>query len=239
MVEAKRSGAEQPIPSVESEEVPQTHTNGYHKSPKPSVLTSPSPASSPAKREASSADALSDVVDHGPPKKKRKSSMEDDATLAARLQAEEDKRARPTRGGPSRKAAPSKKKKTPKKKSSAKVNSDGSEIDDEDKPKKTTGFHVCDRETSLCATDSSTRNRSICLYPSPNFSETLRYVRAALWLSPVADLVLYSCHGPKLRNDSGSTSKATTYKIRLISDTFDATNRCEAYLSKIVCTCSP
>ena len=78
-----------------------------------------------------------------PPKKKRKASVDADAAYAARLQAEEDARARPTRGGATRKAGPTKKKKKVKKERV--TGSDDSEIDDEDKPqkpKRETGFHV-------------------------------------------------------------------------------------------------
>jgi len=142
VVEAKRNGAEHPLPSVETEEPAAAHTNGIHKSKSSDPSnTSPTPDSSPVKREASE-DELSDVIDDAPPRKKRKASIEDDATLAARLQAEEDKMARPTRGGAPRKAASSKKKKTPKKKTQARVTgSDDSDVPSEDKPKKNTGFH--------------------------------------------------------------------------------------------------
>lgn len=97
------------------------------------------------KREAKSQE-LSDLVDDAPPKKKRKASAEDDAALAARLQAEEDKLSRPTRGAGTRRAAPVKKKKTPKKKSSMKIkdnsDDDGGDTDGSaDKPVRNTGFH--------------------------------------------------------------------------------------------------
>jgi upstream activation factor subunit UAF30 len=138
VVEAKRSGAEQPLPSVETEEP--SHTNGVHKSREQSNA-SPTPEASTTKREPSS--DISEVIDDVRPPKKRKVSTEDDAAMAARLQAEEDGRARPTRGGAPRKAAPAKKKKTPKKKTSARVTgSDDSDVPSEDKPKKNTGFHV-------------------------------------------------------------------------------------------------
>jgi upstream activation factor subunit UAF30 len=124
---------------VETEET--AHTNGTHKSGEQPNGT-PTPDPSTTKREASS-DSLSDVIDDVPPSKKRKVKTEDDASLAARLQAEEDKMARPTRGGAPRKAAPAKKKKTPKKKTSSRITgSDDSDVASEDKPKKNTGFHV-------------------------------------------------------------------------------------------------
>lgn len=155
VVAAKRGGAEDPVPSVEGVDGVATttltptsnstpHTNGVHKykSSEPSAVT-PSASSSPVKREVTS-ETLSEVDDSGPPKKKRKASAEDDATLAARLQAEEDMRARPTRGAGTRKTAPTKKKKTPKKKTKSKVNADD-DSDVEPSPRvvnRNTGFHV-------------------------------------------------------------------------------------------------
>ncbi|KAG9564222.1 SWIB-domain-containing protein, partial [Aureobasidium melanogenum] len=100
---------------------------------------SPSPSdSSPQKRkEPSDESDLSDVVDDRPNKKRKQRAEEDDAAYAARLQREENSRARPTRAGATRKAAPVKrKKKTP-----AKVK-DGSDVETngETKPR-TGGFH--------------------------------------------------------------------------------------------------
>jgi len=129
-VEAKPEQAATPAPK----------TNGYHaRSPK-----SPTPGKSPVKREAPDK-PVSDVLDESPPKKKRKEpSVDADAVFAARLQAEEDKRARPTRGGSSRKSAPLKKK-TPKKKTAVRVRgSDESDVEDSqtEKKLKSTGFNV-------------------------------------------------------------------------------------------------
>ena len=81
--------------------------------------------------------------------------MDDDAAFAARLQAEENSRARPTRGGVNKKAIPAKKKKrTPKKKGSEKIKpEDDSDLEgsgDEAADKKVNrngGFHV--RKTLL------------------------------------------------------------------------------------------
>jgi len=133
LANAKRSTEPTVVPSVESvdpaERTPQT--NGVHHSS----------SSSPAKREAES-DEVSDVADTPPPKKKHKSTVDADAAFAAKLQAEEDKRARPTRGGATRKSAPTKKKKKTKK--DRITASDDSEVDGEDKeqkPKRKTGFH--------------------------------------------------------------------------------------------------
>ncbi|ERF75053.1 hypothetical protein EPUS_04835 [Endocarpon pusillum Z07020] len=124
---------------TEQAATPAPATNGYH-APSPER---PTPVKSPAKREATS-ETVSDVIDESLPKKKRKElSVDADAALAARLQAEEDKRARPTRGGSSKKAAPVKKK-TPKKKTAVRVRgSDESDLDDSltEKKPKNTGFN--------------------------------------------------------------------------------------------------
>lgn len=136
VINARLNGESPVVPSVEAGE-PIPKTNGVHK-PSP-----PSPSSSPAKREASSED-MSDVVDSPPPKKKRKNGIDADAAFAAKLQAEEDLRARPTRGGANRKAAPAKKKRKVKKKERV-TGSDDSEAEDGEKPakpKRDTGFHV-------------------------------------------------------------------------------------------------
>lgn len=139
-----------PVASVEMPEPP-LPTNGHYESP-----ASLPDAASPPKRSAES-DDNSDIANGSPPKKKRKPSMDADALYAAKLQAEEDKLARPTRGGNSRKSAPARKKKSPKKKTSSRVRaSDDSDIDDsesgEKKPPKNTGFHVsaASRFGSLC-----------------------------------------------------------------------------------------
>ena len=94
---------------------------------------------------------LSNVLVTPPPKKKRKAepAMDADAMFAAKLQAEENSRARPTRGGANRKSVVvKKKKKTPKKKTSNKVNAeDDSDLDSSDsgnekKVNRSGGFHV-------------------------------------------------------------------------------------------------
>ena len=111
-------------------------TNGH-------FVSSPPPSKSPVKRQSDS--DVSDVRDSAPPLKKRKADVDADAMMAARLQAEENARARPTRGGATRKTA-TVKKRTPKKKTSNKVKAeDDSDLDDsdvEDKPQRNTGFHV-------------------------------------------------------------------------------------------------
>ncbi|KIW42384.1 uncharacterized protein PV06_05943 [Exophiala oligosperma] len=131
VISTKENGDSTVVPSVETME-PAHKTNGVH---------TESPSASPAKREAKS-ESHSTVLDSPPPKKKRKTSIDADAAYAARLQAEEDARARPTRGGASRKAAPVKKKKKKAKKERV-TGSDDSDLEDEEnpKPKRNTGFH--------------------------------------------------------------------------------------------------
>lgn len=76
----------------------------------------------------------------------KREAMDDDAQLAARLQAEEDGRARPTRGVAKRKIAPSKSSNPKKKEKSAKKvkAEDDSDVEDSSGPevKKTGAFHV-------------------------------------------------------------------------------------------------
>lgn len=109
--------------------------------------TSPTPRSA-SKGVSVEAEESSEVVDTAPPKKKRKRSpLDEDAVFAARLQAEENSRARPTRGGGvTKKVVPAKKKKTPKKKTADRVDAaDDSELDSESAEKKVNrsgGFHV-------------------------------------------------------------------------------------------------
>ncbi|RDW70719.1 SWIB/MDM2 domain protein [Aspergillus mulundensis] len=77
--------------------------------------SSPSQSSTAQKRQADSAD-LEDLPTKTPPPKKQKHKpshdIDADALYAAKLQAEENLRARPTRGASTRKAAPVKKKKS-------------------------------------------------------------------------------------------------------------------------------
>ncbi|MCJ1339968.1 hypothetical protein MMC09_005261 [Bachmanniomyces sp. S44760] len=109
--------------------------------------SSPPPKKEPKRN--SDDDDLSDVPNYPPPKKKRKveAPIDDDAAFAARLQAEENIRARNTRGGANRRTGPIKKKKIQKKKSSTKIKAeddsdvDGSGSEKERKVNRTGGFH--------------------------------------------------------------------------------------------------
>lgn len=107
--------------------------------------TTPSSVSSPArKREADS--VLSEDMETK--KRRPEYNVDADAEFAAKLQAEENKRARPTRGSTTRKAAPSKKKsksKTTTKRVRAEDDSDldsGSETGAKKEVNRSGGFHV-------------------------------------------------------------------------------------------------
>ena len=136
-----------------------TQTNGHSsvakdessESPRPKHETLPQTSDHGHKR-TSDDDELSDVPNSPSPKKKRKVEhfVDADAAFAAKLQAEENSRARPTRGGANRKSTTIKKKKrSPKKKTSDKVKAeDDSDLQDsgseavERKVNRSGGFHV-------------------------------------------------------------------------------------------------
>lgn len=144
---ARQNGDSTPVASVEPQD-PSRSVNGYHEVKRPAP-PSPPKSSTPPKNEADDSD-ISELVDQGPVKKKRKTNVEDDAALAARLQAEEERLARPTRGGATRKSGPVKRRSPKKKKPSARVTaSDDSDIEESEsgKPQRNTGFHV--RQTVL------------------------------------------------------------------------------------------
>jgi hypothetical protein len=103
--------------------------------------------SSPGVPTPQTADDDTDA-DVAPPPKKRKREQDEDAKLAAKLQAEENCRARPSRGSVSKKPVVARKKSTPKKKSAAKIKKDddsdielGSDGEPKEKVRKG-GFHV-------------------------------------------------------------------------------------------------
>ncbi|KKZ65078.1 hypothetical protein EMCG_01318 [[Emmonsia] crescens] len=132
----------EPTPAVNG------HSSNSHLAAPTVEPISPALSTSPQKRSAEP-EGVSDSGDKSPPKKKRKSDLVDaDAIFAAKLQAEENLRARPTRGANSRKTAPVKKKKSvAKSKTSKKVKAeDDSELDEPDSESKkevtrTGGFH--------------------------------------------------------------------------------------------------
>lgn len=120
-------------------------TSGSPEATGPLTSLSPIPT---RKHESVEAEESSELLGAAPPKKMRKRSpVNEDAVFAARLQAEENNRARPTRGGVIKKTtAPVKKKKTSKNKTADRVAAaDDSDLDSEAAEKKvnrTGGFHV-------------------------------------------------------------------------------------------------
>lgn len=131
-------------------------TNGHDNSGGSATPAEPSPSTlsaSPQKRAAESEEPADSLDDASPPAKKQKPDhdIDADALFAAKLQAEENLRARPTRGASTRRAAPVKKKTKPKPKTKTskkvKVEDDsdvgsGSESGKKE-VKRSGGFHVC------------------------------------------------------------------------------------------------
>jgi hypothetical protein len=100
-----------PIPTTEASPKPAPTTNGHvikraskvKRERTPSATTS-SPSVSTPSASVPKSEPDSDSEEISPPKKKRKANKEvDDAKLAAMLQAQENSRARSTRGGGSKK----------------------------------------------------------------------------------------------------------------------------------------
>jgi upstream activation factor subunit UAF30 len=154
------AAAAPPVPK-HSEATPattvKTETNGIAKpAPKPTNGTSkkrssPSDSASLSDAEDDDESQLSSLEASPPPKKKPKASRsteDSDAAFAARLQAEENRAGRATRGAATgkRKAAPGKKvKKEKKKKSKARIGSEeDSDVEGGEKKevKRNGGFHV-------------------------------------------------------------------------------------------------
>lgn len=150
-----------------AEQSTQTQANGHTTVATASPEATPS-HTSPTPRSASKgpsveAEESSEVVDTHTKKKRKRSPLDEDAVFAARLQAEENSRARPTRGGGvTKKVVPAKKKKTPKKKTADRVDAaDDSELDSESAEKKVNrsgGFHV---SLNLAAQKNRRGNQSI------------------------------------------------------------------------------
>lgn len=127
-------------------------TNGHEQrkdSATPVEPSSPSQSSTAQKRHAESVESDDRSSKTPPPKKKKPShDIDSDALYAAKLQAEENLRARPTRGAGTRKAPPAKKKKSSaktSKKVKAEDDSDiGSGSESGKKVNRSGGFHVCE-----------------------------------------------------------------------------------------------
>ncbi len=130
-------------------------TNGHTFSANFEKVKTPSKRSHSPTRDASpdkDDTDLSEIVDNPTPKKKKRKTApaDDDAIFAAKLQAEENSRARPTRGGATKKRVVVKKKTAPKKKSAKAVKAEddseigsGSDVESAKEVKRTGGFHVC------------------------------------------------------------------------------------------------
>lgn len=120
--------------------------NGHQDGEATSTVPSPPPSSSPVKRQVDSEEPSDPSAASPPPKKfKSDADVDADALFAAKLQAEENLRARPTRGGNTRRSAPAKKK--GKAKTSKRVKAeDDSDVESGSDTKKevnrTGGFHV-------------------------------------------------------------------------------------------------
>lgn len=152
-------------------------------SPRPKQEISP-PTSDRGHKRTSDDDELSDVPISPSPKKKRKVEhfVDADAAYAAKLQAEENSRARPTRGGASRKSTTIKKKKrNPKKKTSDKVKAeDDSDLQDsgseavEKKVNRSGGFH---KPMTLSAPLSALLDNEIQLSRPQTVKRIWAYVR--------------------------------------------------------------
>ncbi|KAL4929197.1 SWIB/MDM2 domain protein [Aspergillus undulatus] len=136
---AEKKGIGAPAPANGHEQRPDSAT--------PVEPSSPSQSSTAQKRQADSAESDGRSSKTPPPKKQKQKPNHDvdaDALFAAKLQAEENLRARTTRGAGTRKAAPAKKKSTAKtaKKVKAEDDSDiGSGSEPEKKVNRSGGFH--------------------------------------------------------------------------------------------------
>lgn len=219
---ARQNGDTEPTESVEPTTA--SKTNGHAKS------RSRSASETGQKREAEDSESSSDVVDDAPPKKKRKenkdTAKETDAEIAARLQAQEDRAARPTRGAAPRKAAPAKKKKTPKKKTATRITgSDDSDVEEggtERKVNRETGFH---------------KPMNLSSQAADFFGVSQVGYYAALIQQRQSLICFDSCLDHRLRSRYGHTSKTNNYKIKAINDTFFATTNSGHCSSKTRCTC--
>ncbi|MCJ1317422.1 hypothetical protein MMC15_002746 [Xylographa vitiligo] len=168
--------------------------NGYDEPVKPEPSETPKEASFDApkttkKRRSENHDSVDESelsnVPVTPPKKKRKvePAMDADAMFAAKLQAEENSRARPTRGGANRKSVvvKKKKKKIPKKKTSDKVKAeDDSDLDssvsgNEKKVNRSGGFH---KPMTLSAPLSALLDGEVQLSRPQTVKRIWAYVRA-------------------------------------------------------------
>lgn len=155
-------------------------TNGHgkdHDSVTPVEPSSPAQSSMSQKRQAES-EEHSDTSSKTPPVKKQKpdNDIDADALFAAKLQAEENMRARQTRGASTRRSQPVKKKQPAKAKTSKKVKAeDDSDLesgsDSGKKVNRSGGFHVCCKYFLLEVTGADG-----CLETADSFPGTFGFV---------------------------------------------------------------
>jgi hypothetical protein len=180
------------------------------------------------KRSASSDDSIPPPAKKPKPAKVARTAEEKDAELAARLQAEENGRARSTRGGGvTKRKAPLKKEKPKKRKmkSKTKVGSDddsidGSGSDNDKKVDRKGGFHVW-TNIDILKDLMLTKDRNQCCFLSR-------------WSTSWAKL---NFHDRKLSRKSGNTSRPMGFRIQQTSARYDATMRYETSSNKIKSTC--
>lgn len=149
-----------------------TTSNGHTHANNAAAVPSPPPSSSPVKRQVNSEEA-SEPASTSPPPKKRKpdTDVDADALFAAKLQAEENMRARPTRGASTRRAAPTKKKSKAKTAKRVKAEDDSdveSGSDTKKEVNRSGGFHV----RPYCRDDASC-NTNKCSQKPLNLSAPL------------------------------------------------------------------
>lgn len=206
---------------------------------------SPQPSSSPQKRQADS-DEPEENGSNTPPSKKRKPDhdIDADALFAAKLQAEENKRARPTRSSTMRKTAPVRKKAKPK--TSKKVDDSdlesGSEAGAKKEVNRSGGFHVSLNETVQYYIFSVLIAMQKPLTLSPALSNLLGGEVSVSIHDPTLECLLLMCNSSlvhRLSSGCGSTSGRMGSRTRLTAARFDATNECARSSNRIVCTCSP
>lgn len=140
----------------------QLHINGRSSTTNGTSSESPAPGQKrPAEDDISEFSSGPAASSKAMPRKKQARAVDEDAAFAARLQAEENRQARSTRGGNNPKKPPVSKRKVVKrkKKSSTKIKGeDGSELDSdadvsEKKINRNSAFHVC-RTPLSCHTNS-------------------------------------------------------------------------------------
>ncbi len=220
-------------------------TNGHTHADNAATVPSPTHSSSPVKRQVNSEEA-SEPASASPPPKKRKpdTDVDADALFAAKLQAEENMRARPTRGASTRRAAPAKKKSKAKTAKRVKAEDDSdveTGMDTKKEVNRSSGFHVCPYrrdDPASWISNNALRSLSISHPHCLRCSARLRYVRSEVcYYSSTNPPTSFRVHRRSRRY--GSTSVKMSFKTLVIDAKFAATMRCALSLSRIGSTCSP